>query len=121
MPLKTTLWDPSEHLDNDAIIAEYLAAAFEEGDPRLITAAIGNVAKAKGMTQIAKETGLSREGLYRTLSDDGNPELSTLMKVLRALGLQMSVQPATPAGRPAAAKRKGSSTRPAAAKKRKAA
>jgi probable addiction module antidote protein len=96
MPLKTTRWDASEFLDNDAI-AGYLNAAFEDGNPAFIAASIGHVAKAKGMSQIARETGLSRESLYRALSDDGNPELSTMTKVMRALGMRIQIAPATPA------------------------
>jgi probable addiction module antidote protein len=97
MPLKTTRWDASEFLDSDAAIAAYLNAAFEEGDPGFIAASIGNVAKAKGMSQIARETGLSRENLYRALGDGGNPELSTMTKVIRALGMRIQITPATPA------------------------
>jgi probable addiction module antidote protein len=96
MPLKTTRWDASEFLDSDESIAAYLNAAFEDGDPGLIAASIGHVAKAKGMSQIARETGLSRESLYRALGDDGNPELSTMTKVMRALGLRIQVAPASP-------------------------
>ena len=95
--IKTTRWDVSEYLDDEAAIAAYLEAVFEDGDPGLISAAIGDVAKAKGMSQIARESGLSRETLYRTLSQDGNPELSTLTKVIRAIGMRISVEPATPA------------------------
>lgn len=91
MAVETTLWDASQHLDNDAAIAAYLEAAFDDGDPKLIAAALGDVAKARGMSQIAKETGLSRESLYRALSKDGNPELATILKVVRALGLTISL------------------------------
>src|SRR5262245_42006647 len=97
MPLKTTRWDASEFLDSDEAIAAYLNAAFEDGDPGFIAASIGHVAKAKGMSQIARETGLSRESLYRALGDGGNPELSTMTKVMRALGMRIHV---APAGRP---------------------
>ena len=94
MPLKTTRWHASEHLDSDEMVAAYLQAVLEEGDPSQIAGAIGTIAKAKGMSQIANETGLSRQSLYRALGDGGNPELSTLLKVLRALGLRLAVQPA---------------------------
>jgi probable addiction module antidote protein len=104
MPLKTTRWDASEFLDNDEAIAAYLNAAFEDGNPAFIAASIGHVAKAKGMSQIARETGLSRENLYRALGDDGNPELSTMTKVMRALGMRIQIAPAAPA-RPAKRKR----------------
>jgi len=70
-------------------MAAYLEAALEEGDPALITAAMGDVARAKGITQIARETGLGRESLYKALSSEGNPEFATVLKVLRALGLKL--------------------------------
>jgi probable addiction module antidote protein len=97
MPLKTTRWDASEFLDSDEAIAAYLNAAFEDGDPGFIAASIGHVAKAKGMSQIARETGLSRENLYRALGDGGNPELSTMTKVMRALGMRIQIAPVAPA------------------------
>jgi probable addiction module antidote protein len=103
MPLKTARWDASQFLDSDESIAAYLNAAFEDGDPGFIAASIGHVAKAKGMSQIARETGLSRENLYRALSDDGNPELSTMTKVMQALGMRIQI---APAGAPRAAKRR---------------
>jgi probable addiction module antidote protein len=104
MALKTARWDASEFLDSDEAIAAYLSAAFEDGDPGFIAASIGHVAKAKGMSQIARETGLSRESLYRALSDDGNPELSTMTKVMQALGLRIQIAPAAPT-RPSKRKR----------------
>ena len=70
-------------------MAAYLEAAFEDGDPALIAAALGDIARAKGMSQIARETGLGRESLYKALSPDGNPEFSTVLKVVRALGLRL--------------------------------
>jgi probable addiction module antidote protein len=105
MPLKTTRWDASEFLDDDEAIAAYLNATFEDGSPAFIAASIGHVAKAKGMSQIARETGLSRENLYRALGDGGNPELSTMTKVMRALGMRIRIAPAAPAARPAKRKR----------------
>ena len=104
MTLKTARWDASEFLDSDEAIAAYLNAAFEDGDPGYIAAAIGHVAKAKGMSQIARQTGLTRENLYRALGDGGNPELSTMTKVMRALGMRIQVAPANPS-RPAKRKR----------------
>jgi probable addiction module antidote protein len=95
MALKTTRWDVTEYLKDEAAIAAYLEAVFEDGDPGLIAAAIGDVAKARGMTQIARESGLSRESLYRALSRDGNPELSTLTKVIRAIGMRIAIEPST--------------------------
>ncbi len=93
MPIKTRQWDPAEHLDSPEAIAAYLDAALEDGDPQLVAAALGDIARAKGMSQLAKETGLSRESLYRALSADGNPELGTVLKVLRALGLRLEAHP----------------------------
>ncbi|MDD3147325.1 MAG: putative addiction module antidote protein [Candidatus Riflebacteria bacterium] len=86
---KTRLWDAAEYLKTEEDMAAYLEAALEENDPSLIAAALGDIARAKGMTQIAKETGLGRESLYKALSPEGNPELSTILKVIKALGLQL--------------------------------
>ncbi|MCL4460598.1 MAG: putative addiction module antidote protein [Nitrospirae bacterium] len=86
---KTRLWDPAEHLETEEDMAAYLEAALEEGDPTLITSALGDIARAKGMTQIARETGLGRESLYKALSAEGNPEFATVLKVLRSLGLRL--------------------------------
>ncbi|KZD04917.1 addiction module antidote protein [Oceanibaculum pacificum] len=94
MPVATRPWDASEHLDSAEAIAAYLDAAMEDGDPALIAAALGDVARARGMTQIAKDTGLARESLYRALSADGNPEFSTVLKVLKAMGIRLSAAPA---------------------------
>ena len=88
--VKTTRWDVASHLDTPERIVLYLEAVFEEGDPQLIAAAIGDVARARGMTQLAKDTGLTREALYRSLSEQGNPELSTVLKVLGALGIKLT-------------------------------
>ena len=75
-------------------MAAYLEAALEENDPSLVAAALGDIARAKGMTQISKETGLGRESLYKALSPDGNPEFSTILKVVGALGLSLHAVPA---------------------------
>jgi probable addiction module antidote protein len=75
-------------------MAAYLEAALEDGDPRVVAAALGDIARAKGMTQVARDTGLGRESLYKALSPDGNPELATLLKVVAALGLQLRAVPA---------------------------
>ncbi len=85
---QTRPWDAAEHLETDADMAAYLEAALEEGDPALVTAALGDIARAKGMAQIARETGLGRESLYKALSSEGNPEFATVLKVVRALGLR---------------------------------
>jgi probable addiction module antidote protein len=93
MAIKTTKWDVTEYLDSEESIALFLEAVFEEGDPALISAALGEVARAKGMTQIARETGLAREALYRALSEEGKPEFTTVMKVMKALGLRLAAVP----------------------------
>jgi probable addiction module antidote protein len=92
--INTTPWDPAEHLETEADMVAYLEAALEEGDSALIAAALGDIARAKGMTQIAREAGLGRESLYKALSPEGNPEFATILKVVSALGLQLHVAPA---------------------------
>jgi probable addiction module antidote protein len=92
--LKTTPWDAADQLETIEDIAAYLEAALEDGDPALIVAALGDIARSKGMTQLSRETGLGRESLYKALSIDGNPEFTTILKVLQALGLRLSVVPA---------------------------
>jgi probable addiction module antidote protein len=93
MTIETKKWDVVEHLDSDEKIALFLEAVFEEGDPALISAAIGEVARARGMSQVAKEAGLSRENLYRALSEGGNPEFATILKVMRAIGYDLTIVP----------------------------
>jgi len=90
----TRQWDPAEHLGAEDAQAAYLDAAMEDGDPAVITAALGDIARARGMTDIAKATGLSRESLYKALSQDGNPEFATVLKVMKALGLRLAALPA---------------------------
>jgi probable addiction module antidote protein len=90
--IKTRVWDAAEHLETDEDITAYFEAALEDGDPALITAALGDIARAKGMTQIARDTGLGRESLYKALSAEGNPEFATIMKVVRALGLRLHAE-----------------------------
>jgi probable addiction module antidote protein len=85
----TSAWDVAEHLETEEDMAAYLEVALEGNDPSLIAAALGDIARAKGMTQIANQTGLGRESLYKALSPDGNPEFSTILKVVNALGLQL--------------------------------
>jgi probable addiction module antidote protein len=87
--VKTKRWDPAEHLESEEDMAAYLEAALEDGDPALIAAALGDIARAQGMSAIARKTGLGRESLYNALSLDGNPEFSTVLKVVRALGLRL--------------------------------
>lgn len=91
---RTKKWDVADHLKSDADMAAYLEAALEDGDPALVAAALGDIARAKGMSGIAKETGLGRESLYKALSRDGNPEISTVLKVVKALGLRLRATPA---------------------------
>src|SRR3954451_20293849 len=87
MAIETTRWDAAEHLDTPQAIAAYVDAALEEGDPKLVAAALGDAARARGMAALARQTGLSRESLYRARSSDRNPELATVLKVL---GLEAS-------------------------------
>ena len=90
---KTFRWDIVESLDGDQRIAAYLEAVLEDGDPGLVAAALGDIARAKGMTEIARQTGLGRESLYKALAAGGNPEFATVLKVMRALGLTLGVRP----------------------------
>ena len=86
-------WDTAEFLDSQEDIDAYLQVAFESGDARQITKALGNVAKAVGMMDIAKKTGLTREHLYTSLSENGNPTLQTLTTIMNTLGYQLSIVP----------------------------
>lgn len=90
--IPTRAWDVAEHLETEADMAAYLNAALEDGDAALVVAALGDIARAKGMSQIARDAGLGRESLYKALSTTGNPEFGTILKVVRALGLQFHVQ-----------------------------
>jgi probable addiction module antidote protein len=96
MALKTLPFDAAEYLDDDKAIAEYLEEAMkiatEDSDPSFLAQALGTVARARGMSQIAKEAGLSRESLYKALGAEGNPEFGTVLRVLQALGLKLSIQ-----------------------------
>ena len=91
--IKTRPFDMANYLNSDEDIAEYLLQALEDGDAALLAAALGDVARAGNMAQLARDTGLTREGLYKALSGEGNPSLSTVMKVMKAMGLKLSVQP----------------------------
>lgn len=91
--LRTNRWDAADYLDTPERIAGYLEAAFADGDPALIAAAIGDVARAVGMSQVARDAGLGRESLYKALSPDGNPTFATITRVLSALGLRLEIQP----------------------------
>lgn len=90
---KTKPYDAAEYLESDEDLAAYLQAAFDEGDPRLVVHAIGNIARARGMSKIARDTGLGRESLYKALSPEGNPEFATVLKVVQALGIQLHAEP----------------------------
>lgn len=89
-------FDPAEILKTEEDMALYLEEIMADGadDPALIAAALGDIARARGMTQLARETGLSREGLYQTLAPGGNPSLSTVIKVMKAMGLRLSAKAA---------------------------
>ena len=91
---QTHPWDVAEHLETEEDMAGYLEAALDDGDPKLVAAVLGDIARARGMTQIAQDTGLGRESLYKALSPEGNPELGTVLKVVRALGLRLHATPA---------------------------
>ncbi len=94
---KALPFDAAEYLDSPEMIAAYLNEAFESEDTGAIAAAIGAVARAKGMTSVAEKAGLSRENLYRALGGDAKPEFGTVMKVLHALGIDLVAQPQTKA------------------------
>jgi len=86
---KTRPWDAAKHLETKADMAAYLEAALEDGDPALVAVALGDIARAKGMSEVARQAGLGRESLYKALSPDGNPEFSTVLKVVKALGIRL--------------------------------
>jgi probable addiction module antidote protein len=92
MAEKLTTYDPAEDLTSDAAVATFMAEAFETEDASHIAHALGVVARAKGMTQIATETGLSREQLYRSFSENGNPTLKTTIAVMKALGIELTAK-----------------------------
>ena len=91
--LKLRKWDSAEHLKTDEDMAAYLEACLQESgdDAAFIAKALGNIARAKGMTQLSKDTGLGRESLYKALSGEGNPSFATILKVTHALGLKFQV------------------------------
>jgi probable addiction module antidote protein len=93
---RTRPYDVAEHLRTPEEMALYLDACIEEseGDPAFVAKALGDVARAKGMAQLARETGLGRESLYKALSGNGNPEFGTVLKVARALGIRLTFSPA---------------------------
>jgi len=103
---KTRPYDSVEYLDTPEAITEYLMAAIEGSDAAHIARAIGTAARARRMTDIAKEAGVSRENLYRALSGDAKPEFGTILSVLRALGVELRVQPAKGGKQPASARKR---------------
>jgi probable addiction module antidote protein len=98
MAEKFTRWDAVDYLENEEDMALYLDACLDEdpGDGSLVRAALNDIARARGMTQLARDTGLTREGLYRALSASGNPEFSTVLRVIKALKIRLHATPATP-------------------------
>lgn len=93
MSVQVEKWDVSEYLESEEDITAYLNAVLEENDPALLQAALGDVAKARGMTEIAKSAGVGRESLYKSLSVTGNPSFQTIAKVVASLGLKIELAP----------------------------
>lgn len=93
--IKTTLFDPAKYLTSEVAIQAYMEEALEIGDPVFIADALGVVARARGMSRVARQAGMSRESLYKALSKKGNPELGTVMRVMQAVGLKLSVERAS--------------------------
>lgn len=93
--IKTRPFDAANYLNDEEDISAYLQVVMEDGDPELLAAALGDIARTRGMTQLAKDTGLSRESLYKSLSGERAPSSDTLFKVVRALGFKLTVQPVT--------------------------
>jgi len=94
MGLNTTRWDSAEFLKTEAEIVAYFDAVLEEGDPALVTYALGVIARAKGLNQIAQETGIGRDVLNKALTADGRPEFATVFNVIKSLGLKLHATPA---------------------------
>jgi probable addiction module antidote protein len=92
--VKLKKFDPSDFLDDEKVIAEYLTAALEDPNPDVFLAAVGNVAKARGMSSIAKQSGLGRESLYKALAPGAKPRYDTMLKLLQGLGVKLSVSAA---------------------------
>ena len=90
---KTKPYETAEYLETEEDMAAYLQAALREDDPALVIHALGNIARARGMSQIAHDTGLCRESLYKALSPEGNPEFATVLKVVQALGIELHAEP----------------------------
>lgn len=94
-PLKLHAFDAARHLDSEEAIAEYMTAVLEADDPDLLLLALGDVARAKGMAQVAKDAGLGRESLYKALTPGAKPRFDTVIKVARALGVKFTAHPAS--------------------------
>lgn len=92
MAIKVSKWDAAEHLDNEESIAAFLAEAMEIGDQKFIVHALNTVARARGMSQIAKDAGIGRQALYKSLGENGNPTLATLLGVFKSLGVSLSAR-----------------------------
>ncbi len=86
-------WDASKYLDNPEMIQEYLKITLEDGDTETLIVALGNIAKAQGMSEVSKKANLNRQHLYRALSPNGSPQLKTIVKVLRAFNLRLTIEP----------------------------
>jgi len=93
MRIRVKEFDPSAYLDNDEVIAEYLTAALEDSNPDVFLSAVGAVAKARGMSEIAESTGLGRESLYKAFAPGAKPRYDTVLKVLQSLGVRLTVTP----------------------------
>jgi probable addiction module antidote protein len=93
MALKTKAFDPAKYLDSDEAVAEYLTAIIEDHDPALLAAALGDIARARGMSEIARASGLTREALYKALRPDAQPRFDTVARVCAALGVRLVAQP----------------------------
>jgi probable addiction module antidote protein len=91
MAIETAPWDAAEVLSTPADIAAYLDAYLEDGTPEELLRAVNTIARSRGMTELARETGISREALYRAFSENGNPTLDTLLRVLKALGVRLAI------------------------------
>jgi probable addiction module antidote protein len=95
-PAKPVSFDAARYLSDDARVAEYITAVLETGDPDLLLLALGDVARARGMAQVAKDAGLGRESLYKALAPGAKPRFDTVLKVVHALGVHLTAQPAKP-------------------------
>lgn len=94
MPIKTIPWDPADRLTSKKAIASFINAALEDGDPAVIAAALGAVARAQGMTKVARDAGLTRQNLYKALGGDAKPEFGTILRVLGAIGVKLQAKAA---------------------------